>query len=200
MSQSASKLKITPADNGRQMSLSDFEDAEVQEGYTYELSRGVIVVSEVPNPWHAVMIDAIRRQIEKYRIAHPDIIKVLPAGNECKVLLSQLASERHPDIAAYLTMPPASDSTVWRIWIPEIVIEVVSPGSEERDYNDKREEYLQFGVKEYWIFNRERQELLALIRSRGAWEERVVRTPAKYQSAQLPGFEMDCEAVFVAGR
>ena len=37
----------------------------------------------------------------------------------------------------------------------------MSAGSEERDYVLKKEEYLEFGIKEYWILDPERRELLA---------------------------------------
>ncbi|MBI3823847.1 MAG: hypothetical protein HY289_14355, partial [Planctomycetes bacterium] len=43
------KTKIGPQHQGHKMSLRAFEFAEVQEGYLYELARGVIVVSEVAN-------------------------------------------------------------------------------------------------------------------------------------------------------
>jgi hypothetical protein len=53
-------VKIGPQDQGRRMSLADFEHAETQEGYLYELGRGVIVVSDVPKPSHAAQIATIR--------------------------------------------------------------------------------------------------------------------------------------------
>lgn len=34
---------------------------------------------------------------------------------------------------------------------PDLVIEILSPGSEDYDHNEKREVYERFGVKEYWI-------------------------------------------------
>ena len=45
-------VKIGPADHGRRMSLKEFEHAKVQEGYLYELSRGIITLSDVPNRLH----------------------------------------------------------------------------------------------------------------------------------------------------
>ena len=56
-------VKVGPADHGKRMSLDDFDKAEVQEGYLYELNRGVIVVSDVPRPRHLAMVNAARRQL-----------------------------------------------------------------------------------------------------------------------------------------
>jgi Uma2 family endonuclease len=78
------------------------------------------------------------------------------------------------------------------------VIEVVSPSSVDRDYEEKPDEYLQFGIREYWIVDAEKQQLLTLRRSRGKWADRIVRPSELYQTGLLPDFEFDCEAVFVA--
>jgi Uma2 family endonuclease len=194
------KIKIGPHDNGRRMSLADFEFAEVQEGYLYELGRGVIVVSDVPNPPHLAQVTAIRRQLLAYDLANPGRIYTVASGNECKLLVFDLESERHPDLTVYKTPPPRADSKVWRSWVPELVIEVVSPDSHERDYQEKREEYLALGIKEYWIFDAERQEMRVLQRRAGNWSERVVRPPRVYKTRLLPGLEFDCGAVFEAAR
>jgi hypothetical protein len=53
-------IKVGPADHGRKMSLADFDHAKVQEGYLYELGRGVIVVSEVPKKRYLFQVLAIR--------------------------------------------------------------------------------------------------------------------------------------------
>ena len=44
---------------------------------------------------------------------------------------------------------------------------MVSPGSEYRDYTEKLEEYLAFGVKEYWIIDLEEQHIIVFRLSRG---------------------------------
>jgi Uma2 family endonuclease len=193
-------LKICPADNGRRMSLANFEHAEVMEGRLYELGRGVIIVSDVPNPPHMAQVAALKKQLFAYDLAHPGRIYTIASGSECKILLTTLESERHPDLAVYRTAPPGDDSDVWYTWIPEIVIEVVSPDSEARDYGDKREEYLAFGVLEYWIVNAERGEMMVLRRRGGRWADFSVRPPQTYTTRRLPGLVIDVAAVFEAAR
>jgi Uma2 family endonuclease len=191
-------IKIGPADHGRRMSLADFEHAEVEEGHLYELGRGVIVVSDVPNPPHLAQVNALRLQLTAYQLARKGKIYAILAGSECKILVDDLESERHPDLAVYTTPPSGRDAEVWSVWVPALVIEVISSDSRDRDYNEKREEYLAFGVREYWIFDAERGEMLALQRSRGRWRQQVVQPPAKYTTKLFPGLKLDCGQVFDA--
>ncbi len=197
---STTAIKVGPQDHGRRMSLAEFEHAEVEAGRLYELGRGVVVVSDVPNPPHLAQVSAIRDQLFGYKLGRATKIYTIASGGECKLLVSAQESERHPDLAVYMTPPTGSDSETWHTWVPEIVAEVVSAGSEERDYQEKREEYLAFGVKEYWIFDAERQEMLVLWRRSGRWAERIVRPPEVYRTRLLPGFELSCAAVFDAAR
>ena len=97
-----------------------------------------------------------------------------------------------------MIQPPEEGEDFWSTWIPELVIEVVSPGSELRDYQEKREEYLAFGVHEYWIFDADKQEMLVLQRVGGRWREKVVRPPEIYQTRVLPGLQFSCASVFQA--
>ena len=66
------------------------------------------------------------------------------------------------------------------------------------ELQEKPEEYLQFGVREYWIVDGEKREMLVLRRSRGKWAERIVRPPALYKTRLLPGLEFNCEQIFAA--
>jgi Uma2 family endonuclease len=190
-------IQIGPLDHGRRMSLEDFDDAKGQSGHCYELSRGVVTVVDVPNRRHLAQVDATRLQFDGYRIVHPKRIYTIASGGECKILLADLQSERHPDLAIY-KVPPAEEEDIWATWVPEIVIEVVSLGSKLRDYQEKREEYFRFGVSEYWILDADRREMLVLRRSRGRWVERTIQPPEIYKTRLLPGFEFSCALVFQA--
>jgi Uma2 family endonuclease len=178
------------------MSLTDYEFVKVQPGYNYELGRGVIVVSEIPFPVHLAQVITIRQQLYAYEFAHPARkFYAIAAVCECKLLVPAWESERHPDVAIYKTTPPGWDDFVWRSWVPELVAEVVSAESRLRDYQEKPEEYLALGVREYWIFDADRREMLTFRRVRDRWVKRIVRSPQIYRTRLFPGLVFACDPV-----
>ena len=190
---------VGPQDHGRRMTLGEFDTAEVREGYLYELGRGVIIVSDVPGKKHLAQVNALRRLLTAYDLANPGRIHTIAGGAECKILVPPLDSERHPDVAVYCTEPPEGPD-LWKSWIPYVVIEVVSPGSEKRDYEEKPPEYLDVGVQEYWIFDAEKFQVLVKRRSGARWADRVLVPADTIKTHLLPGFELIIGAVFDAAR
>jgi len=195
-------VKIGPADHGKPMRLEDFDHAETQEGYRYELGRGVIIVSDVPKRRHAKQVELLRDHLAFYRAEHPGIIDSILGGGECKFLIAGFESERHPDIAVYKVPPRELEDAeeLWAVWVPELAFEIVSPSSEKRDYDEKPEEYLAFGVQEYWIVDAAKEEVRILRRVGGRWDKRIVRAPETCRSAVLPGFEISCQKIFDAAK
>ena len=191
--------KIGPRHHGRKMSLKAFEFAKTEEGYLYELSRGYVIVSEVANYFHAMQITAILEHLWAFKIAHPDVIHAILGTMECKLPIPYWNSERHPDIAVYLTRPKGKkDRTLWRTWLPELVIEVVSESSRDRDYTEKRDEYWTLGVKEYWIVDAPREQVLTLRRGKSDWIEKTLGPKDACETKLLPGFKLPCKAIFEA--
>lgn len=193
------KAKIGPRDHGRKMSLKAFEFAQVEEGYLYELARGYIVVSEVPNLPHGLRVACIRSRLGHFQVENPDALFAILNGAECKALIPEWESERHPDIAIYLSAPKGpKDRTLWRRWFPEFVIEVVSESSRDRDYTEKRDEYWTLGVKEYWIVDAKLEQVLVLKRGRVRWTEKTLGPADVCETKLLPGFKLPCRAIFEA--
>lgn len=186
---------IGPSDHGRRMSLDDFDTAVEREGHLYELSSGVIVVSGVPNPPHGDVLFATRQLLGAYHQTHPGVIHRIYGGAECKLLVEGTESERHPDLAVYKTSAPSQDSSVWSVWVPEIVIEIVSDESARRDYEEKPEDYLQFGVSEYWIIDPLKGAGLVHRRVRGRWKLQPLVAGQTYATSLLPQFELDVAAI-----
>jgi len=180
-------LRIGLADHGRAMTLEEYEDAETEDGYRYELARGILEVSNVPGESHGLIVCAFYDAIAAYRRAHPGVIYLYGGGNEFQLRLPAMISGRNPDVAVALRNTPRDDRGVTP---PALAIEVVSQGAEarHRDYQTKREEYLAFGLREYWIVDPDARRVAVLIRDGDAWIERVFQGEQTAAGLVLPGF------------
>ena len=180
----ATPLRIGLADHGRTMTLEEFREAEELEGYIYELARGVLEVSEVPNDPHGVVVANLYDGISRYRRDHPGVILRYGGGNEFRFWLPRMISARHPDLGVVLRGAPKD----WRgRRLPALAAEVVSRGSVKRDYEVKREEYLAYGLLEYWIVDPMKRIVTVLTRRGDTWDEAVFRDIQVIVSLVLPG-------------
>jgi Uma2 family endonuclease len=189
MATATNRITVGPDDHGRPMSLDDFAEADFQEGWLYELARGVIVVTEVPGPNHGRIVMRLSRLFTLYDETHPGVINYRAGGGECRMRLPGMVCDRHPDQAIYLDHEPTGPK-VWTRWIPHLVVEILSEGSEHRDYVEKREEYLRAGVSEYWIVDPDTRRLVVLSRAGDTWDETVVPAGTVHRTHLLPGLEV----------
>jgi Uma2 family endonuclease len=180
---------IGRADHGRRMRFADFIDADFEEGWLYELARGRIVVTNVPGPSHGRIVMRLEDLLAFYGRDHPGIIKYRASGSGCRIRLPTMVSDRHPDVAVYLTPEPTGPDP-WTRWVPALVVEVISRGSRRRDDVEKRDEYLRVGVLEYWVIDPKRREMSVHSRAGDTWEIATVRTNAIHRTHLLPGLEV----------
>jgi Uma2 family endonuclease len=180
----ATRVRIGPANNGRTMTLEEFKEAEEEQGFRYELARGVLEVTEVPNDPHGVVVSNASDAISLYRRDHPGVILRYGGGSEFRFWLPRMISGRNPDLGVVLVGAPKD----WRgRRMPALAAEVVSRGSVQRDYEIKREEYLAYGLLEYWIIDPFKQIVTVLSRRGDSWAEAVFRDEQVITSFVLPG-------------
>jgi Uma2 family endonuclease len=187
MASVTSTMRIGPADNGRLMTLEEFREAEVEDGYRYELARGVLEVTIVPDDDHGDVVCNLFRAIALFEQRYPRVIGRYGGGSEFRLWLPALISGRNPDVAVTLRQTPRD----WRgRRPPSLAFEVVSEGNEahERDYVTKRAEYLAYGLREYWIVDLQTRIVTVLIRDGDVWVEQVYRDDQQAVSVVLPGF------------
>jgi Uma2 family endonuclease len=60
----------------------------------------------------------------------------------------------------------------------------------QRDYMDKRNEYLRAGVREYWIIERFRRRMTVVRGGPDQVTEIVITEQETYTTSLLPGFEL----------
>lgn len=183
-------IRIGPADHGRRMTLEEFREAEEGPGYRYELARGVLEVTEVPNDPHGQIVSNLYGLLFRYKSSHAGVILRIGGGSEFRLWIPELVSGRNPDAALVLHGTPKDERGRRR---PAWVAEVVSKRGEVRDYQTKREEYLVHGVREYWIVDPARRQVTVLTRLEAegtpTWAERVFRDDGPIVSPLLPGLE-----------
>ncbi len=176
--------RITPADNGRRMTLEEFQEAETEEGYRYELARGVIEVTKVPGDRHGTVVSNLYTGVAIYRHTHPGVIHRFGGGSEYRLWLPGLVSGRNPDLGVSLV---GQSKHFRRQGIPALVAEVVSARSGDRDYRVKREEYLAYGLLEYWIVDFLGRRFTLLTRNGDVWREQIIPDERAIPSVVLPG-------------
>jgi Uma2 family endonuclease len=192
------KLQLTPSDHGKRLSLDEWDNADCLPGYKYELIRGNLYVSPVPNQPENFLEEWIGLALRLYAVQNPDVINYVSAKS--RVFLEEEPEEAtvpEPDLSAYCgyTVSESRESRNWSESKPVLVIEVLVDGDEERDLTRNPELYLQLpSIKEYWVVDgRANWRLPSIICHRRYGKRWVIRTHAAgtiFTSRILPGFEL----------
>ena len=187
-----SRRAIGPHSNGLSMTPAEFDAVEYEDcdpGYRYELIRGEVVARPMPGPPHGALVQELFRRISDYREAPPRGGGT--DGTLCERYIGAAAGRRIADLLIWCGLgraPRPAD-------VPTIAVEVVSERTRDRDrdYIEKRAEYRDAGIAEYWIVDRfERKVTVA--EATGA--EREVGEFEPLTSPRLPGFEVTPHDLF----
>jgi Uma2 family endonuclease len=81
---------------------------------------------------------------------------------------------------------------------PSIVVELPSsrPADQRRDYDEKKREYRDLGVQEYWIIDRFRRTLAVYSWRGNRCVRRIIHEGEIYRTPLLPGFELPLARLF----
>jgi Uma2 family endonuclease len=105
---------------------------------------------------------------------------------------------REPDVMLLLSATDPRREN--RYWLgADLALEVVSEDKPQRDLVDKRSDYAQAGVPEYWIVNPQTETVSVLRLRDGAYEEAgIFGRGENAASLLLPGFSVSVDEVFDA--
>jgi Uma2 family endonuclease len=180
------EIIMGPESAGLFMESEEFDNIkEFDENYRYELIHGVVVVSPIPLPEETSPNDLLGYFLLDYQRNHP----------EGKTLDSTLPQQ----YVRTNTGRRIADRLIWvglgrapnlRTDVASIAVEFVSGGKRDRqrDYVDKRCEYMEAGVKEYWIVDRFKRTLTVISKGPDGEQEKVIKDGETYESALLPGY------------
>jgi Uma2 family endonuclease len=163
----------------------------------YELVNGELVEMPVESQGNA--------SIAKYLLV--ELIKHVPialiALNTEVEVMGRRATSRLPDLMVHSEESHAALIGAKRAIIlrdmppPALVIEVVSPGAEnrDRDYRYKRTEYAARGIAEYWIVDPEMQQITLCLWVNGQYEDTIYTGDTPILSTVIPDFNLSAAQI-----
>lgn len=117
------------------------------DGKRYEIIDGDLYMTPAPVTRHQIIAMRLSHALMTYLETHPvGIVLAAP----CDVLLSDV-DILQPDLLVVLKNGTARITDKNVQGPPDLVIEILSPGTAGRDRDLKRKRYEHFGVREYWL-------------------------------------------------
>jgi Uma2 family endonuclease len=137
----------------------------------YELERGKLILMNPPTVRHLLIAKFIERLLddEINRLSRP-WVALREAGVQ-----TESDSSRLPDVCVVTQQQVAElmdQSAVFRV-PAQFAVEIVSPSSVKRDYEDKPLEYANKGIQEYWIIDPIESKVTVFQLVNGRYRERV---------------------------
>jgi Uma2 family endonuclease len=139
------------------------------EGTLAEIINGSIQMSPAPTPSHQSIVRELAYAILNYIKQHRKSDHIFFAP--CDVFLDEQLNAVQPDI---IFISAAKNSIIRDEAIhgvPDLIIEVLSPGNSYHDLVTKKDLYQKFGVQEYWVVTPETKETIGFILKTGSYSE-----------------------------
>ena len=180
----------------RLLTIDDLDAFPDDDGNRYELIEGELYVSRSPGLPHQFVLQNLQWELGSYFKAYPIGVIVPGVGsifsNYDAVIpdIVIIRNERYKQVT--------SEEKV--IAAPDIVVEILSRGSENRrrDLQVKRRLYAKYGVAEYWVVEREdRSVLIFRLNGNTLEESRKVQDEDLLTSPLLPNFELKVQTIFL---
>jgi Uma2 family endonuclease len=113
-------------------------------------------------------------------------------GDPMLMKLPNVPSSRAPDVQVLLPDRVHQLKKNQVIGPASLVVEIVSPGSQRQDREDKKREYELGGVPEYWLFDPSKNEALFYqLSDEGLYEEQKPDDNGVYHSRILVGLKLE---------
>ena len=165
------------------------------DGKRHEIMDGEHFVTPAPTIKHQRLAANLQGRLWAYLNDRP-IGEVFAAP--CDVVLSDL-DVVEPDLL-YISRERTGILTADHVrGAPDLVVEILSPGTRRTDEVTKRRLYERFGVQEYWVVDPELDAIKVYRRVEGAFvrvEELSAEAGGTLTTPLLPGFAVSLAAVF----
>ena len=171
-----------------------YEDyCNTPDGERYELLGGVLVMTPAPRVGHQRMLKKLGTRLDQFVEERSQGEVFL---SPCDVVLSD-TDVVQPDLF-FISNERAHVVTEDNIQgAPDLVVEILSPSTADRDITIKRDLYVRHGVREYWIVDTDTKTVTVLVRDAGSFTELgACGENQTLDSPTLSGFTIDPSEIF----
>lgn len=179
----------------RRYTVADY-DLLPDDGPRYELINGVLV--EVPSP-----LPIHQRVLRRLVLTLGAIMKHEGSG---EFFFAPFDVELPGDVIVQPDLLFVSDARQDRVsdrrmvGAPDLVVEISSRSTRDRDLWSKRDAYLAAGVREYWFVDVDEQTIIVWEARDGDWSPLAADERGQARSTVLPGLTVDPTRLFAEGR
>lgn len=113
----------------------------------------------------------------------------LPSGETLEPDVSFVSAER-------LAAGPTPTGNEFLRIVPDLVVEILSPGTERRDRTEKKDIYEQNGVREYWLVDPKRKSVTVFDRGEAVFDAGRELMQGVVESKVLPELHLKIEELF----
>jgi Uma2 family endonuclease len=170
--------------------------AALDDGHRYQVVDGVLVLSPSPSELHQEILRRLTVAVSAHLALHPGG-RMYFAPFDVVLRAERPAIVLQPDLM-YLSPQRLDRRTGSNIQgAPDLVVEVLSPGTAMLDLTRKKSLYASYGVDEYWVVRPAERRVDVLRRTGDHFGQAVTLEPGEtLRSALLPGFALELAALF----
>jgi Uma2 family endonuclease len=169
-----------------------FEIPQDHPGDRHEIIDGELVVTPSPSWNHQLISDnisyALNRHVREHKLGRivsaPIDVRFTPDNVLVPDIIFIVRDRLH------IAGPQTVDAP------PDLVVEILSPGTRRRDLTEKRDLYAQFGVREYWVVDPANRAVTVFERVGRMYQPVPPAENGEIQSRVLPELALTVEAVF----
>lgn len=178
----------------KKITVQEFlERDDFEEGFLYELIEGEIVKKQAPSPEHqnasTNLVGIIRNHIlpqQLGKVFHAPLDVYFTEIDYYQPDIIFIAKDR-----LHIVTPDGIEG------VPDLIVEILSPGTHRHDRDRKMKVYRRTGVQEYWIVDPKSRTIEVYTLADGDYDMSDFATEkGSVQSTLLEGLSVDLTAVF----
>ena len=166
---------------------------ETPDDERYELFDGELIMAPSPTELHQIISGRLGARLLLH-VERSNLGQVFFAPYDVKLSDTDVVQ---PDLL-FVSNERAGIRTANNIQgAPDLVVEIQSPSTAKRDWNDKRSLYAQHGVTEYWLINPDAHTVIVLLLNQGEYEPAgLYGEGSTLISPTVEGFSVPVDEIF----